>query len=105
MQRFNIIGLFEPPDFSNGGGMVLRQERTGDNTTSPVFTARSGFSLIEILVAVAVFAVVALVLVSVTDSAFLVTMGSKMRMNADSASRGALDRMAADFVATGHCRL
>ena len=66
---------------------------------------RRAFSILELLVAMAVFAVVALVLVSVTDSAFLVTMGSKMRMNADSASRGALDRMAADFVATGHCRL
>ncbi len=57
MQRFNIIGLFEPPVFSNGGAMVLRQERTGDNTTSPVFAVRGGFSLIEILVAVSIGAV------------------------------------------------
>ncbi len=60
---------------------------------------RRAFSILELLVAMAVFALVALVLVSVTDSAILVTTASKLRMNADSASRGALDRMAADFAA------
>jgi len=63
------------------------------------FGKEGAFSILELLVAMAVFAIVVVVLLSVADSAIRVTSASRLRMSADSASREALGRMAADFSA------
>ena len=57
------------------------------------------FSILELLVAMAVVALLALVVISIADNTARLTGSSQRRMSADSAARGALDRLAADFSA------
>lgn len=57
------------------------------------------FSILELLVAVAVVALLALVVISIADNTARLTGSSQRRMSADAAARGAMDRLAADFSA------
>jgi len=62
-------------------------------------TRLGAFTLLEILVAVAVLAVLALIMVGILDSTAKVTGSSQQRMSADSGARQALDRIGADILA------
>ncbi len=55
------------------------------------------FSLVELLVATAVVALMVVIVAAIAGSAVTVTSASKRRMSADSGSREALNRMAADL--------
>jgi len=57
----------------------------------------AGFSLVELLVAIAVFLLVAITVVSIADSTAKLSSLSSSRMAADATARQALDRMSADF--------
>ncbi len=59
--------------------------------------ARSGFTIVELLVATAVFLMVALVVAAIVDSTAKLTSLSNRRMGADSSARQTFDRMSADF--------
>jgi prepilin-type N-terminal cleavage/methylation domain-containing protein len=57
----------------------------------------AGFTLVELLVAMAVFLLIAVTVASLTDSTAKLTSLSNSRMGADATSRQALDRMGVDF--------
>ena len=59
--------------------------------------SRKAFTLLEVLVATAVLALVSLVLVRVADTTARVTTLSHQRIGADSGGRQALDRIGVDF--------
>jgi len=71
--------------------------RTDCNRSGCVWRVLRAFSILELIVAMALFAMVAIVAVSIVDGAMHMTKSSKLRMSADAASREAFDRMAADF--------
>jgi len=60
-------------------------------------SGHGAFSLIEILVAAAVFMLMAVLVVGMVDGTMRVTTKSKQRISADAGARQALDRMAEDF--------
>ncbi len=57
---------------------------------------RAGFTLVEVLVATAVLALLVVLVAQMVSSATLVTTGSRKRMDADSQARAVFDRIAAD---------
>jgi type II secretory pathway component PulJ len=59
--------------------------------------ADSGFSILEILVAMAVLMLMALMVVGLVDGTMRITSQSQRRISADAGTRQALDRMSADF--------
>lgn len=59
--------------------------------------SRSGFTLLEVLVASAILALVALIVVGLADSTARMTNLSQKRMSADGEARQALDRMSTDL--------
>lgn len=59
--------------------------------------ARRGFTILEILVATAVFALLLLLVITVANSAVSASTLAKKRNAADSAARQALDRLSADL--------
>jgi hypothetical protein len=60
-------------------------------------SADGAFTILEVLVAMAVFLMMALMVVSLVDGTMRVTSQSQRRINADDGTRQALDRMTADF--------
>lgn len=63
-------------------------------------TNRTGFSLVELLVATAILFILLLALLSMTNSTILFTRLSQRRMDSAASLRSAMDRMAADLGTT-----
>jgi len=58
---------------------------------------RGGFTILELLVAMAVLALLVAMVAQLTDSTSAMTTGSRRRMNADAQARVVFDRMASDL--------
>lgn len=101
---------------ADGNAANLSQSRTsvplvfpGRTATGPValpsqnrlklapFPADGAFSILEVLVAMAVFLLMALMVVGLVDGTMRITSQSQRRISADAGTRQALDRMSADF--------
>ena len=75
--------------------MIVNPPHPGGSQASGLF--RTGFTLLELLVSMAVLALLTLVVAQLTNSAARVTTDSHLRMDGDSQARLVLDRLSLDF--------
>jgi len=75
--------------------MIVNPPPPGGSQASGLF--RTGFTLLELLVSMAVLALLTLVVAQLTNSAARVTTDSHLRMDGDSQARLVLDRLSLDF--------